>query len=376
MDASLTLPAPVLVASDSELAACCAISSRAQRIAFDTEFIRTDTFYPKLGLIQLCDGETVWLVDPLPITDFEPLLSLLRNPLVIKVFHSCSEDLEVLQSTFSALPVPLFDTQVAAAFGGYGFSRGYARLVEEVLGLGLDKHETRSDWLHRPLTAAQCLYAAEDVYYLTKVYDHLYEAIPAERLGWIADDMAALLDSAAEEDDLDSYYLRIKNGWKLSREDQFLVSRLAVWRERLAREENRPRGWIVPDGVLVEAVRLRASNRNQLLQIEGFAPRLVRQYGDVLLAMIDELGQQPVPGDFMLIQPPLERDARKVLSGLRGVIDAKAEALGLVPEVLARKRDLEALVRSTLDGQPVLPPALAHGWRHPAIGQELLAHVS
>ncbi|MFA5496099.1 MAG: HRDC domain-containing protein, partial [Porticoccaceae bacterium] len=201
-------------------------------------------------------------------------------------------------------------------------------------------------------------------------------SIPDERLVWIAADMEALLASAAAEDDLDRYYLRIKSAWKLSREDQFLVSRLAVWRERLAREEDRPRGRIVPDAVLVDAVRLRARSRNQLSAIEGFHPRSVRQYGDLLLAMIDDLGGRPVPGDFVMVQPPLERDARKVLSGLRGLIEAKAKALDLVPEVLARKRDLEALVRSALDGRPALPPALARGWRHTVIGQELLAYVS
>ena len=376
MDASLTLPAPRLVASDSALAECCAACARVPRIAFDTEFIRTDTFHPKLGLIQLCDGDTVWLVDPLAIGDFAPLVDLLRNPRVIKVFHSCSEDLEVLQGVFGTLPSPLFDTQVAAAFGGLGFSRGYARLVGAVLGIALDKHETRSDWLQRPLTEAQCRYAAEDVHYLIQVYDHLLATLDAERLGWIAEDMEELLAGAGENADLARYYLRIKGAWKLPVADQYVLARLAEWRERLARELDKPRGHIVPDGVLVEAVRLWPLSRNQLFRVEGFHPRSARQFGDQLLGLVEALAGEPVPADFLAIAPPLEREARQLLAGLRGVIDKRAEALGLAPELLARKRDLEALVRSVMEGHPQLPPALSRGWRHAAIGQELLAHVS
>lgn len=376
MDASLTLPAPHLVASDSALADCCAVCARAPRIAFDTEFIRTDTFHPKLGLIQLCDGDTVWLVDPLAIGDFAPLKALLRDPAVVKVFHSCSEDLEVLQGAFGTLPSPLFDTQVAAAFAGLGFSRGYGRLVEAVLGVALDKHETRSDWLQRPLTEAQCRYAAEDVHYLIQVYDHLLATLDPERLGWIADDMEELLSGAGEHADLAGYYLRIKGAWKLPVADQYVLARLAEWREGLARELDKPRGHIVPDAVLVEAVRLRPLGRNQLFRIDGFHPRSARQFGDQLLARIEGLAGEPVPGDFVPIPPPLEREARQILAGLRTVIERRAETLGLAPELLARKKDLESLVRSVLAGHPLLPPALAGGWRHAVIGQELLAHVS
>ncbi|MCK9469213.1 MAG: ribonuclease D, partial [Porticoccaceae bacterium] len=133
----LSLPRPVLVTSEAELVRCHEACLQVPRIAFDTEFIRTDTFYPRIGLVQISDGATVWLVDPLAIDDLSPLVALIRNPEVVKVFHSCSEDLEVLASAFASLPSPLFDTQVAAAFAGYGFSRGYAGLVEEVLGVGL-----------------------------------------------------------------------------------------------------------------------------------------------------------------------------------------------------------------------------------------------
>lgn len=371
------LPTPSLVTTDDGLAKCHDACLKVPRIAFDTEFIRTDTFYPRIGLIQICDGDTVWLVDPLAINDLTPLLSLLRDPSVVKVFHSCSEDLEVLDSAFSTLPAPLFDTQVAAAFAGYGFSRGYAPLVLEVLGIGLDKHETRSDWLQRPLSEAQCRYAAEDVWYLVKVYDQLVEDLDPERRAWIAEDMATLLDNAAQQDAPERYYQRIKGAWRLRPGDQHLLQQLACWREQLAREANRPRGYIVPDGVLAEVVRLKPSTRGQLGRIQGIHGRTVRQYGEELLEQLHELldCQQALPEDFETIPAPLDGEGRKLLTQLRQRLDECAAALAVAPEILARKRDLEELVRSVQRGEPVLPDSLGRGWRHAVIGKELLSHV-
>lgn len=373
----LSLPSPVLVTSEAELVRCHEACLQVPRIAFDTEFIRTDTFYPRLGLVQISDGATVWLVDPLAIDDLSPLVALIRNPEVVKVFHSCSEDLEVLASAFASLPSPLFDTQVAAAFAGYGFSRGYAGLVEEVLGVGLDKHETRSDWLQRPLSEAQCRYAAEDVWYLVRIYDHLLAKLDTQRQSWISEDMATLLDSAAQQGDPGRYYQRIKGAWRLSTDDQYLLQQLACWRELVARERDRPRGHIVPDAVLAEVVRLKPTSRGQLSRIEGFHGRAVRQYGDELLDQLDELlgGASSPPADFETIPEPLSRDARKLLGELRQVIEQRAAELGIAPELLARKRDLELLVRAALAGEPTLPDALYRGWRHEMIGKELLSHV-
>src|SRR5690606_21916223 len=146
--------------------------------------------------------------------------------------------------------------------------------------------------------------------------DHLLATLDAERLGWIAEDMAELLAGAGENADLARYYLRIKGAWKLPVADQYVLARLAEWRERLARELDKPRGHIVPDGVLVEAVRLRPLSRNQLFRVEGFHPRPARQFGDQLLAQIEALANQPVPADFIAVPEPLEREARQILAGL------------------------------------------------------------
>jgi ribonuclease D len=189
--------------------------------------------------------------------------------------------------------------------------------------------------------------------------------------------MATLLDSAAQQDDPGRYYQRIKGAWRLSRDDQYLLQQLAGWRELVARERDRPRGHIVPDAVLAEVARLKPTSRGQLSRIEGFHGRAVRQYGDELLDQLDELlaGASGPAADFETIPEPLSRDARKLLGELRQVIEQRAAELGIAPELLARKRDLELLVRTALAGDPTLPEALCRGWRHEVIGKELLSHV-
>jgi len=171
------VPAPIVVADNQTLAAAAGPWQQCDALAIDTEFVRTDTFYANLGLIQISDGTDCWLVDPLTISDFSPLIDLMTNPAVVKVFHATSEDLEILEQTLGCIPTPLFDTQVAAALTGYGFSKGYGPLVGLLLGIELDKHETRSNWMKRPLTEAQMGYAAEDVYHLAAIYQLLKQRL-------------------------------------------------------------------------------------------------------------------------------------------------------------------------------------------------------
>ncbi|MEX8986810.1 ribonuclease D, partial [Salmonella enterica] len=134
--------------------------------ALDTEFVRTRTYYPQLGLIQLFDGANVALIDPLGISDWSPLKAVLRDTGITKFLHAGSEDLEVFLNAFGELPEPLIDTQILAAFCGRPLSWGFASMVEEYTGVALDKSESRTDWLARPLSERQCEYAAADVWYL------------------------------------------------------------------------------------------------------------------------------------------------------------------------------------------------------------------
>ena len=161
------------VNSDQLLQQTCAKAREKTVVALDTEFIRTRTFYPKLGLIQLYDGEQLSLIDPLSITDFSPFTALLADPAVLKVLHACSEDLEVFQCYFKQQPKPMLDSQIMADFVGFQISSGFAKLVAHYLDIELDKGAARTDWLARPLSEQQLQYAAADVWYLLPLYHKL-----------------------------------------------------------------------------------------------------------------------------------------------------------------------------------------------------------
>lgn len=172
-----------MITTDNGLRAVCEAASTASAVALDTEFVRTRTYYPQLGLLQLFDGQQVSLIDPLTINDWAPMRDLLLNEDVTKYLHAGSEDLEVFLNAFNLMPQPLIDTQITAAFCGRPMSGGFASMVEEYSGVALDKSESRTDWLARPLTERQCEYAAADVWYLLPIASQLMAE--TDRAGWL-----------------------------------------------------------------------------------------------------------------------------------------------------------------------------------------------
>ncbi len=178
------------------------------------------------------DGVRAYLIDPLTIDNWQPLASLLENPAVVKVVHACSEDLEVLLRLTGSLPTPLFDTQLAAAYLNLGFSMGYSRLVQEVLGIDLPKGETRSDWLQRPLSETQISYAAEDAVHLAEVFVKLRPKLSDDKYAWVLEDGAELVANLRREIDPYEVYRDAKLAWKLSRAQLAVLRELCAWREK------------------------------------------------------------------------------------------------------------------------------------------------
>ncbi|WP_047284364.1 ribonuclease D [Pseudomonas protegens] len=360
------------IRDNDSLGQLCAQWQQLPFVALDTEFMRVDTFYPIAALLQIGDGQRAYLIDPLTIDNWQPLAALLENPAVVKVVHACSEDLEVLLRLTGSLPAPLFDTQLAAAYLNLGFSMGYSRLVQEVLGIDLPKGETRSDWLQRPLSETQVSYAAEDAVHLAQVFTELRPRLSEDKYRWVLEDGAELVANLRREVDPYEVYREAKLAWKLSRAQLAVLRELCAWREREARARNLPRNRIVREHALWPLAKTQPDNLSALAKIEDMHPRTVRQDGEFLLDLIKRtasIGPDQWPP---AVPEPLPIEAAALLKRLKAVGQAQAERLGIAPEVMLRKKTLESLLKSGYPNGPYQLPDSLRGWRRELMGQALL----
>ncbi|POA50700.1 MULTISPECIES: ribonuclease D [unclassified Pseudomonas] len=360
------------IRDNDSLGQLCAEWQQLPFVALDTEFMRVDTFYPIAGLLQVGDGQRAYLIDPLTIDNWQPLAELLENPAVVKVVHACSEDLEVLLRLTGSLPAPLFDTQLAAAYLNLGFSMGYSRLVQEVLGIELPKGETRSDWLQRPLSETQVSYAAEDALHLAQVFSQLRPKLSEDKYRWVLEDGAELVANLRREVDPNEVYRDAKLAWKLSRAQLAVLRELCAWREREARARDLPRNRIVREHALWPLARTQPDTLSALAKIEDMHPRTVRQDGEFLLDLIKrsaKLGPEHWPP---ALPEPLPIEASALLKRLKAVGQAEAERLGIAPELMLRKKTLESLLKSGFPSGPYQLPDSLRGWRRELMGQALL----
>ena len=344
------------------LARACDELVKTSHLAMDTEFIRESSFHPIPALIQLTGGGTVYLVDPQALEASDALRHLLGKEGPVKLLHACSEDLEVLAKWAGVVVQPMIDTQLAQAMLGETPAMGYQRLVEHWTGDVLPKDETRSDWLERPLSEAQCRYAALDVVYLLPIWQLQRQALESkERLAWLQDDCAELVHQAqrsAENDD--EWYRRHRQLWRLDPRSIAAYQRLTAWREAQVRHRNMPRNWLVSDKVLFSIAEALPTNRYELSQVEGVKPSLVKREGDDLLAMVREVIHLEPEALPTALPSPMSGPFKRRLKALKGRVNATADQLGVAPELLARRRDLEELVVADLEQ---LPLPLPDGWR-------------
>jgi ribonuclease D len=342
-------------------------------LGLDTEFVRTNTFFHKLGLIQVSDGGTSWLVDPLAAGDLSPLAEVFRSP-GVKVLHSASEDIEVFYRFLGALPSPLFDTQIAGALAGAGLSLSYQKLVAAYLGAELAKEETRTDWMARPLSAAQLAYAAEDVAFLVPLYERLTRDLEAlGRLFWVFEDSAALLDTARFEEEAETAYVRVKGAGRLDRRQLAALRLLAAWREREARRRDLPRSFVLKEDLLLALASRRPKIAADLQRLPSFVPRQAARDGATWLQIIEQAESLPeaeLPP--RIAGKPFSPAVRELGNRLRERVRKRAEALNIPPEILAPRRTLDALLRLTVGKTEARLPRELEGWRREAIGEELL----
>jgi ribonuclease D len=336
-------------------------------IGLDTEFIRERTYWPQLALVQIALGagdDDILLVDPLVDSMREPLAALLAAPGVLKVMHSPSEDLVAFRHACDVLPQPLFDTQLAAALCGLGAGLGYQKLVLAETGIALDKGETRSDWLRRPLSPAQLAYAADDVRHLHALHARLQAQLAATgRTAWEAEDGARLLASAASDDGERWPHLSMRSAQFLDTAGQARLLRLLRWRDTQARRSDKPRSWILDNELAVSLARANPGDRRALDALLDAAPKAPRGLRDVLWQALttpldDEAEAPPVRGD--------DRDKQQ-LRAMQNAVAGIATELGLPEGLLASRRLLEGLQ----DGSDWTGPLA--GWRRPLLEPALSA---
>ena len=365
-----------LITTFEQLEKVCITAQRQEAIALDTEFVRTRTLTPHLGLIQLYDGHQLVLIDPLAIENMQPFVALLENTDVVKVLHSCSEDLETFLTAFDTIPSPIFDTQFAASVLGKGPTLGYAKLVEMLCDVELDKGESRTDWLARPLREAQLSYAANDVLYLLPCYQQLASEIQAVgKADWVFEEIALLGAKKRAQMPEDFAYLQIKNSWRLNAEQLTVLQALAAWRLNTARKKDLALNFVFKEGHLFEAAQRLSDSKSALSRINGVNHQSVRRYGDTIVAIIEEartkFAQTPekfrLPVVLRLIDIP---KYKKTLAELKSVSEQIADENGVSSDVIASKKQLNQLLKwywFQVDETRVqgLKPDVLSTWRAP-----------
>ena len=341
-------------------------------VAVDTEFMRENSYWPDLCLIQIASSDEAAAIDPKADgLDMKPLLDLLvDNRDVLKIFHAGGQDLEIVHTLTGKTPIPLFDTQIAAMALGFGEQVGYSNLVESMLGHVLDKGARFTDWSRRPLDKRQIDYAIADVTHLATIFPKMIDKLrKTDRGGWLDEEMERLADPS-------SFAYPPEDAWKRlkvpGRNPQLLgrLKAIAGWRETEARNKNLPRGRILKDDTLGELAAHPPKTQDDLGKIRGLSAgwrsndiggRLMQALANAKPVSPDELPQRD------LKRPGLTKDGALVGDLLKLLLKIRSRDTGVAPKLIARSDELEALAAGVRDGLNILS-----GWRFDQFGSDAL----
>ncbi len=343
----------------------------------DVEFIRERSYTPQLALVQLSLEDQCVLIDPIASVDLTPLDEIVLDPEVCKVMHAPAQDLELFFYRTGKAPHQVIDLQIAAAFLGLGNQISYQALVERVTGVTLNKGQTFTDWLQRPLSPSQEQYALDDVRYLLPCCDHLTEKLQERgRKSWAEEEYRRYENVDLYREDLSTLYRRVRRAGTLDSRGLAILRELVAWREEQAQEINRPRRRIMKDEILVELARARPGDLGGLHNFRGLHPREVKRYGRDLLSIVRrgmEVPEKECPPTNEH-RGRLPREGEVLVEFLQASLKALCQEAEVSPTLVANAASLEKLVRQHLGrnvSQDELP--ILSGWRRELVGARLLS---
>lgn len=362
---------PILPASKAQLAHAEEAWCQSEVLGIDTEFVRERTYRAELGLFQVSDGKTAWLLDPQIPGTLEPVTRLMNHPGIVKVLHSGSEDLEIILHETGVIPAPMVDTQIACAMLGQPLQLSYHNAIKWLFDLETDKDQTRSNWCKRPLTERQLRYAALDVVLLPKMLDELKPMLQnKDRWDWLLEDVERMRRQASVPIEAQRAYLRVSGAGNLDGANLKVLRGLAHWREDIAKKRNRARGFVINDAGLMQLARRKPASIAEIRELGEIHPGALARYEETLLAIIADAPSDPLPVEKI---EPLDDKQRRELNALRTDVRRASERLGVDPALLASRRELEKLVRAASNGDPV--PERYLGWRKALLGDRLTALI-
>jgi len=367
-----------LIEDQHSLNQLCEQLAKAKILAIDTEFVRTRTLYAKLGLLQVCDGEHLALIDPLVIDDLSPFWQLLADANITKVLHACSEDLEVFLTAGNCKPVNLIDSQIMMSFLGHGLSLGYAAMVKHFTDIELDKSESRTDWTKRPLTEKQLAYASADVDHLFTIYPKLLaELTETGFLAYAQQETQTMIEKKFTPIDENEIYRNIKMNWRLNPKQLNSLKYLASWRYQQAQKRDLPIGFIAKDHTLMALAQSNPANVSAMLSLEGAEELDIRHKGKAMLAVLAQADKTAISEYPKSISRLDEYPGYKqIFKKVKAFLVLLSERNGLAIENVASKKQINQFLTWQFDLNDARNSTsnielLSH-WRKDLFGEVLL----
>lgn len=364
------------ISDEQALIDICQYFSKQKVLAVDTEFVRTRTFYPKLGLIQVSDGEQVVLIDPLTIDDLTPFWDLINNPDITKVLHACSEDIEIFIQQGKCNPKGVIDSQIVMSFLGHGLSLGYANMVEHYLGLSLDKSDSRTDWTKRPLSESQMEYAKADVIHLVQLFPRLMADL--EKTQWqhaVMEETQLLINKKMQTVDIETLYTQVKMAWKLQPAQLNNLKFLAKWRFEQATSRDLPLSFVAKDATLTACAQYAPISIGAMARLNGVDTLDVRHRGKNILSVLRQAAkvtESDFPQRIKRIDayPGYKQNYKKI----KEFVGATSSKLDLPAENLASKKQINQFMSWYYKQNTIEKDVeLLSGWRFAIVGEALIA---